>query len=1166
MMTTQSDALSTQSDNILIVTVTKIEAQAVLETFSQAAGKLWDRQAFGNKTYYNLGIHGQVPVYMVQSEMGIATPSGALLTVNQAIQDLHPQAVIMCGIAYGLQPGKQKLGDILIAKQLEYYEPQKIDIRSGQIPRSDRSTSAERLLDRFRSADNDWQGVQTHFGLILSGEKVVNDLDFRDWLLKTEPEAIGGEMEGAGLYAAARGAKVDWILVKAICDWADGEKNDEAHLLAAHNAAQFVLYALSLGGWDGHGPSRKGQKHNTVYQHYLSKLLERIGRVNFSVTGSDALGDTLLENIYIPLPTELAIDVEIKNYVIVSWWLGEEGQYLDTKVRRASSEVPLSARIRPEDRGWETDALKILINHRQEYYTAIKNEIEQKEKSGEFHRNIEDGIYLADLKLNINDVLAACNRLVILGHPGSGKSTSAKYLALCLAANQIENFPRSQKGLDFGVWPHGDLTPIYIELRNFVASKFFPTSLEIQPTSEHLWNYIQNEILSDDLQQLSPDLSQDLLEGTAIIILDGLDEIAFPKGPGKLEARQKQMRSLAYSIQDTYPKTRIIVTSRPYAYKGWKLPGFSDVILSPFQKQHRIELATKLYSTFTSLEEAAEKAKRLENVLKKVDKELKDNPLFLTLMATLFQRGEKEGLPTKAGDLYYQSIILLLDRWTKTKNVRYSLPDLLGGLTRDDLINKLAALAYDVHGQLGENPGTPEIPRGLLYEHIFSLEREDESAKASALLSYLSENAGVLVSPGQRQGKDVFHFAHRTFQEYLAARHIVRQCIAEGSFNLVEELIQQRPQMWRLPCLLVDDVLVQMEREKDLWDHIEDLLPDNPPDELHPNDVRCWAAWLAGQNAIDQRLHLAKELRRSEQMIKGVLLAWLAKIIETANCLSLQERVEVGEALGYLGDPRSGVGCKNSVPDIVWCHIPAGNFLLGTNRDIDLLAQEDEPDMVSVYLDEFYIAKYPITYSQYEAFVEDSGYSNRIFWTKAGWEWKSTKLHPEIYWNKEGWHISNHPVVGLTWFEAFAYTKWLTQKLGYKIRLPTEAEIQKAARGTDGRLFPYGNSFDYTKGNTRETGIGRTTPVGLFIDSLSPYGVYDMSGNIFEWSLSHWTNPYQHHVCDEIDVEAKLQRVRTGGSCQRDVSLARAAFRIGFDQDYHSYSSGFRIVCNKPGT
>jgi serine/threonine protein kinase/nucleoside phosphorylase/outer membrane protein assembly factor BamD (BamD/ComL family) len=267
----------TQANSILIVTATKMEAQAVLEVFSQATGKAWIRQPIGNKTYYNLGAHGGAPVFMVQSEIGTATPGGALLTVHQAIQDLQPQAVIMCGIAFGLRPDKQQLGDILVAKQLQYYEPQKVALQQGQMPRGDRITSSERLLDRFRSGDNDWQGAQTHFGLVLSGEKLVDDPAFRDWLLKTEPEAVGGEMEGAGLYAAARDAKVDWILVKAICDWADGKKDDVAQPLAARNAAQFVLHVLQLGGW------RRLEQLHSLIQTTRSEA-ERRARGRKSVT------------------------------------------------------------------------------------------------------------------------------------------------------------------------------------------------------------------------------------------------------------------------------------------------------------------------------------------------------------------------------------------------------------------------------------------------------------------------------------------------------------------------------------------------------------------------------------------------------------------------------------------------------------------------------------------------------------------------------------------------------------------------------------------------------------------------------------------------------------------------------------------------------------------
>ena len=105
-------------DKVLIVTATKVEAQEVLDQFSQASGTEWKRCPIGRKTYYALGNVGGIDLYMVQSEMGIAGPGGALLTVADGIQDLSPVAVIMVGICFGAKPEDQEIGQILISKQL----------------------------------------------------------------------------------------------------------------------------------------------------------------------------------------------------------------------------------------------------------------------------------------------------------------------------------------------------------------------------------------------------------------------------------------------------------------------------------------------------------------------------------------------------------------------------------------------------------------------------------------------------------------------------------------------------------------------------------------------------------------------------------------------------------------------------------------------------------------------------------------------------------------------------------------------------------------------------------------------------------------------------------------------------------------------------------------
>ena len=258
--------------DVLLVTVTEVETKAVLHVFAHKYQQNYERRFIGFKTYYELGVVNGARTFLVQSEMGVGGIGSSLLTVYEGIRALGPSSVIMVGIAFGVDPLKQRIGDVLVSQQLHGYHLQRYgtgdDGRPEIISRGDRVTASAKLLDRFRSASLDWPsrrgrwGKQVYFGTILSGETLVDNIDYRDHLRSLEPEAIGGEMEGVGLYAAAHNAKVDWIIVKAICDWADGNKSgqmmvvsdkrkrgtrnlkDEYQRRAAHNAAQFTLHVL----------------------------------------------------------------------------------------------------------------------------------------------------------------------------------------------------------------------------------------------------------------------------------------------------------------------------------------------------------------------------------------------------------------------------------------------------------------------------------------------------------------------------------------------------------------------------------------------------------------------------------------------------------------------------------------------------------------------------------------------------------------------------------------------------------------------------------------------------------------------------------------------------------------------------------------------------------
>lgn len=248
--------------DILLVTVSTVEARAVLDVVKERYGLLCKPVHIGNNTYRDLGDIGGARTLMVRSGMGSGGTRGAILTVTDGINDLRPSAVVMVGIAFGVDPNKQRIGDILVSRQILAYELQRVSTGDEEkaviIPRGDRPSASARLLARFEDGELYWSETEIRFGLVLSGDKLVDNVDFREQLRKLEPEAIGGEMEGAGLYASAVRHHVDWILVKAICDWADGKKHEnkkQRQATAAQNAARFAIYVIEQGGFGGGGSS-----------------------------------------------------------------------------------------------------------------------------------------------------------------------------------------------------------------------------------------------------------------------------------------------------------------------------------------------------------------------------------------------------------------------------------------------------------------------------------------------------------------------------------------------------------------------------------------------------------------------------------------------------------------------------------------------------------------------------------------------------------------------------------------------------------------------------------------------------------------------------------------------------------------------------------------------
>lgn len=239
--------MSTDSQaDVLIVTVTRTETRAVLAAFEAVTGMKAQPLSVDGNVYRDLGTVQGARVFLALSEMGTVGLGSSLQSVGKGIAALHPSAVMMVGIAFGVNADKQAIGDILVSRQLMLYDAQRVSA-TQLVPRGERVHCSAKLLNYLMSAELDWTGPTVRFGLVLTGDKLVDNVDYRDQLRKLEVEAIGGEMEGAGLYVACQDAKVDWVLVKAICDWADGNKaqdKDARQAQAAKNAAEFVVHAL----------------------------------------------------------------------------------------------------------------------------------------------------------------------------------------------------------------------------------------------------------------------------------------------------------------------------------------------------------------------------------------------------------------------------------------------------------------------------------------------------------------------------------------------------------------------------------------------------------------------------------------------------------------------------------------------------------------------------------------------------------------------------------------------------------------------------------------------------------------------------------------------------------------------------------------------------------
>lgn len=229
-------------------------------------------------------------------------------------------------------------------------------------------------------------------------------------------------------------------------------------------------------------------------------------------------------------------------------------------------------------------------------------------------------------------------------------------------------------------------------------------------------------------------------------------------------------------------------------------------------------------------------------------------------------------------------------------------------------------------------------------------------------------------------------------------------------------------------------------------------------------------------------------------------------------------------------------------PEMV--EVPAGEFMMGSD---DISALDNERPAHQVYLDTYWLDRYPVTCGQYQEFIVAGGYQKSEYWSDAGWQWLSqhtNSIAQPLYWlNSAEWE--NHPVYGVSYYEAEAYANFVGK------RLPTEAEWEKAAT----RINNSGN---------HDNKLGQTTPINTYSESVSDYGCYDMLGNVWEWTSS-WFVPYPNFISYPYPGYSQAyfdnqHRVLRGGSWATCPWALRASFRNWYHPWVRQIFAGFRCA------
>lgn len=766
----------------------------------------------------------------------------------------------------------------------------------------------------------------------------------------------------------------------------------------------------------------------------------------------------------------------------------------------------------------------------------------------------EEGLRGETRLMTAIEAINSNKRIVLLGNPGSGKSTVLKFLILCLATLCRNHYYDNNNEKTYWFerisgWTKGLLLPIPVTLREMGQW----ISKNNSAKDNKLLDYLEYIFSGLKMEKVFPSILNLLDEGKCIVLLDGLDEI------NNTDTRREIVNNIS-SFSKLFPETNIVITCRILSYSNPQLqvPDFAPYSLADFtveQAQLFIDGWFKQMTLKSSIAKAVaeNRSSGLKHIITRLP-EFSSNPLLLTVVVMIY--ASRGTLPNEQARLYQQCCDLLLWQWQQSK---YGIsgeeaPGLIDVLATREVDIKKALQHTAYFGFCQNNPewNVTDIQQTQVLR-IFHLYLGKDWGKAQKFLDYIEDRAGILVAKGSSNDfeEPIYSFPHRTLQEFLVACYLIND--RDFSRKVLEFIRSDDYDRWYNVILLatghmiynLDDVSKAIDLAHALIDYDYKI------------DILKWrAVWWAGEiMSIVGKEAIERDAVGEHVLPK--LRVMLTQLLQQGE-LNPHQRDAVGDSLSKLGDPREGVVSRKPKFSVV----KNGIFILGAHGN-EVYASNVEKPAHEVYLDAFEMGVYPITNAQFSYFIEDGGYKkdHQSCWSMQGWLWRERmEWQSPDFFNDPFWGGGNKPVVGVSWFEAVAYANWLSKQTDEKFCLPTEAEWERAARGANSQLYPWSNEWEINIANTRELSFRGPTTVGIFPKNISPDGCYDMAGNVWEW-CSTILKPYPYSLND--GREEKISdgpRILKGGAYNTGKNLARCSYRMWRYPNYRSRYIGFRLL------